>query len=261
MSDAVIAKKLDDKAEKPPRPSPVAPPTVTDEKKKLEGDDTDVMEIAPFKSRPFLKSATFYGWQVNLTPEMQIRPRDVPFIEKFIPYILTRAFMAWVVFRRLQNDRKSNKPRKFSEFYRIISRVVAEERVFAGTPGRLAFVLDSIDSTVDFLMECAAKEQKVQPPASPTVPSITFMQYALLKSGVDTTFETTEIDVEVDDIKDANWPFKPHPKPMAIFTGKGGPDGQRERQERDNERRKRFREEDDAVRAERAALAKRPRPG
>jgi len=247
-----IATKLSQKEEKHPPAAAAAAVAAADDK---TDDDADVTDAAPFVSKPFLESAVFFGHTARLSPAMQIRARDVPSIEHYLRLTFIRAFTAWVVYRRMQNDRATNRQRSFGEFKSFLHRIVSIEPLFAGTPAKFSYVLDYIDSVFNLLKIHAGEAQRLQPPASPSVPAITTMQQSLLEAGIDTTFETTEIDVTLDDILCADV-CRPGFKPMAIYTGTPGGAGVLERIARDSARRKRA-----IARDENDRPAKRHAPG
>jgi len=228
-----IAEKLRQKEEKyPPRPAATAAAAAA------ATNDADVMDIAPFAPKPFLESAVVFGRDVAFKQEMQFRARDIPIIEHYVRTNCARAFEYWVIFRRGLNDRAKGTKRSFEEFKYILDGIVSDTPLFANSPSKFSFVLDLIECAFAHLKKCAAEEQKLQPPREPFVPSITAMQQALLRAGLDTTFETTLVDVAVDDIVDIGL-FRPNFQPMAIFKGKPGPEGVLERLALDIARRKR----------------------
>jgi len=228
-----VAEKLRQKEEKhPPRPAPATAAAAAAVVEKT--DDADVVDAAPFEAKPFLETAMIFGWTVQLGPHMQIRSRDVPKIEQYIRLIFANAFTAWVIFRRMQNDRVTKKKRSFEEFKAVLNTIGSFEPLFAGAPGKLSLILDFVDGAFHLMKARAAEEQKVD---IPSVPAITTMQETLLNSGIDTTFETTDIDVMVDDIPCIGL-FRSNFQPMAIYTGERGATGVLKRLAQDIARRK-----------------------
>ena len=243
MSAAEIARKIHDKSEKHPVPAVAA--TAADV-------DMEVVEIPPFAARPSLESGIIFGRSISFSREMKMRPRDLSVIESFVRNVLVGAFQCWVIYRRRVNDRETGTPRPFDQLKYLIDEVAQVKPPFVNTPAKLSLALDIIEDAYKFLMDHAAAEQKVRPPNEPSVPAITVMQQALLKAGLDTTFETTLVDVVVDDIP-CDGLYRCNFQPMAIFKGTPGLAGVLERREADK------RMHEDAV--EEARAAKRQRRG
>jgi len=225
-------------------------PARAGEKKGTDDVDMDVVEIAPFAGRPSLESGLIFGRSISFSREMKMRPRDIPVIETFVRRVLIRAFECWVIYRRRVNDRETGKQRQFGELRYLIDEIVQVGQPFVNTPAKLSLALDLVEEVYKFLMGRAAAEQNVHPPNEPSVPAITVMQQALLKAGVDTTFETTRIDVVADDIL-CKGHFQCNLQPMAIFKGTPGVAGVLERREADKRMHEEAEEEERAAKRQR----------